>query len=40
METGAFEKIDRILKDERVLPDAISEIGEIAELLSISIRKK
>jgi hypothetical protein len=40
METGAFEKIDRILKDERVLPDAISEVGEIAELLSISIRKK
>lgn len=40
MENNAFRKIDTILSDAGVLPDTISEVGEIAELLNISIRKK
>ena len=40
MENNAFKKIDAILSDAGVLPDTISEVGEIAELLNISIRKK
>lgn len=40
MENNAFEKISLILSDANVLPDSISEKGEIAELLNISIRKK
>lgn len=40
MEDNAFEKMDAILSDANVLPEKISEVGEIAELLSISMRKK
>lgn len=40
MENNAFEKINLILSDANVLPDKISETGEISELLTISIRKK